>query len=137
MMELRGAADAGATTGLVAAAKVVVNIIKGMLRESDARDILIDLGFGPKFVCQLTLRTLQLIGYARGFILMMGTGTYMVANLTGSTSIVNINRVNELFLCLKPMFEYIISGTLGTSWLRLGITFQFLQSLFCERRKHI
>ena len=54
----------------------VENINEGMLQESTARYILIDLGIGDKFVCQLTLRTLEFIRYARGPILMMGTGTH-------------------------------------------------------------
>ena len=116
--------------------KRVPNLCEGLRMSSEtAHYILREAGFGSKFINQLTLRTLQLIGFATGPILLMGTGTHKVANKLCQTNKLDVQLVYELYLSLVPTIKWIIASTLGKTWLALEFTFQCFQGLLCETRK--
>jgi hypothetical protein len=93
------------------------------MSSATAHCILREVGFGSKFVNQLTLRTLQRIGFAPGPILLMGTGTHKVANKLCQTKKLDVQLVYKLYLSLVPTIKWIIASTLGETWLALECTF--------------
>ena len=118
----------------------VSNLSDAMTSWDTASQVLDALGFGSSFVNTLACRTLQQISpyCCRGDIAKIGTGAVRVAqDLCGisCTSAPPMPQLLELYVALKPMFFWLVSGTLGTCWCVL-ITFQVFQSLLCERRKY-
>ena len=61
---------------------------------------------------QLAPRTLQELKLCTGPVLMMGTGTHMLAKRLCPTSTIAITRAAELFAVLKPTFEWLVEFTL-------------------------